>query len=76
MRWDEEDEAAMLHAEGARAQADAEAADAEATAQPTRNDKGNQIPYHQVYFGCCNRTIMTREDIAQPEFCPFCSKHY
>lgn len=30
MKWDDDDEAAMLHAEGARAQADAEAANAEA----------------------------------------------
>lgn len=33
---------------------------------------GGQIPYHQVYFGCCNRTVMTRKDIAQPKYCPFC----
>lgn len=45
--------------------------DAGATAN--RVDSG-QIPYHQAYFGCCNRTVMTREDIAQPKFCPFCGK--
>jgi hypothetical protein len=44
-------------------------------AQPAANrpDDG-QIPYHQAYFGCCSRTVMTRQDIAQPKFCPFCGK--
>lgn len=38
-----------------------------------RNDVA-AIPYHSAYFGCCNRTVMTRQDIAQPAFCPFCGK--
>ena len=38
------------------------------------NRDSGQIPYHQAYFGCCNRTVMTREDVAQPKFCPFCGK--
>jgi hypothetical protein len=47
----------------------------EDTQQPTgKPDNENQIPYHSAYFGCCNRTVMTREDIAQPRFCCFCGK--
>ena len=42
--------------------------------QPTGVSRGDEIPYHSAYFGCCNRTVMTREDIAQPRFCPFCGK--
>ena len=44
--------------------------------QPTaaRPENENRIPYHQAYFGCCNRTVMTRADIQQPFYCPFCGK--
>jgi hypothetical protein len=43
--------------------------------QPTaKPENESQIPYHQVYFSCCNRIVMTRADIAQPGYCPFCGK--
>jgi hypothetical protein len=47
----------------------------EETQQPsTKNANDNQIPYHYAYFGCCNRTILTRADIVQPTYCPFCGR--
>jgi hypothetical protein len=45
------------------------------SSQPAANNPNdNQIPYTSAYFGCCNRTVMTRADIAQPTYCPFCGK--
>lgn len=42
---------------------------------PTAKGGGDgATPYDQAYFGCCNRTVRTRADIAQPAYCPFCGK--
>ena len=42
--------------------------------QAANNPRNASIPYTSAYFGCCNRTVQTRADIAQPKYCPFCGK--